>query len=391
MKIAWMALIALMLATACISPVRADEDEPNWKEKFPNYELLGERKVDFGGDKDTIEVTGKEGRFVSVLIGVINGNLEMYDIKFTFGNGDDYSPEVRQTFKEGERSRQIDLPGEARVIRKVEFKYKSKLRRGKATVKLFGKPADAGADKPDKGDNKPDNDKNWQDHLPKSSEGYHFLGSRVVSFGADRDTIEVTAEEGKFTAIVLGVVEGELEMWDIKIDFRNGDTTSPDVRANFGEKTRSRVIDLPGEARVIKKVTFFYKSKLKEGKATIKLWGKPAGVNDRYPGYSHLGSREVDFGKDKDVIIVGESKGKFTGFMLEVENADLELKNIIITFGNGKQHEVKTKLEFDEGSRTRQVDFPGDARTVERMVFEYSTKGIRDGKATVNVYGKEAK
>ncbi|MCA8916390.1 MAG: hypothetical protein KDB90_13350 [Planctomycetes bacterium] len=389
MKIAWMVLIALMLATSCISPVRADEDEPNWKEKFPNYELLGERKVDFGGDKDTIEVTGKEGRFESVLIGVINGNLEMYDIKFTFGNGDDYSPEVRQTFKEGERSRQIDLPGEARVIRKVEFKYKSKLRKGKATVKLFGKPGEAGKDdKPDK----PGPDKgDWKDHLPKSSEGYQLLGTRVVSFGTDRDTIEVTAAEGRFTAIVIGVADAELEMWDIKVDFRNDETLSPDVRANFDEKSRSRVIDLPGEARVIKKVTFFYKSKIRDGKATVKLYGKPAGVNDRYPGYSHLGSREVDFGKDKDVIIVGESKGKFTGFMLEVENADLELKNIVITFGNGKQHEVKTKLEFDEGSRTRQVDFPGDARTVERMVFEYSTKGIRDGKATVNVYGKEAK
>ena len=387
MKHAWMMLMAMMLLVTGFTPGMSQDDDRDWKDKFPNYELLGERKVDFVGDKDTIEVTGKEGRFVSLMIGVTDGNLEMFDIKITFGNDETHEPNVRQEFKQGERTRQIDLPGEARVIRKVEFKYKSKLRRGKATVKLFGKPADAGSgDKPDK----PDAGKDWKEQLPKSSEGYHFLGSRVVSFGADRDTIEVTANEGKFTAIVLGVVEGELEMWDIKIDFGNGETHSPNVRATFEAKTRSRVIDLPGEARVIKKVTFFYKSKLKEGKATVKLYGNPADVEKRYPNYKHLASREVDFGKDTDVIVVGESKGSFKGFMVEVENADLELKEIVITMGNGKQYEPKTRFEFDEGSRTRTIDFPGkEGRTIERMVFKYSTKGLKDGKATINVYGKE--
>ncbi|MCA8912168.1 MAG: hypothetical protein KDB82_10715 [Planctomycetes bacterium] len=384
----WMAVLGLLL-TAAVNNVKAGED---WGKKFPNYEKLGERKVDFGADKDTIEVTGKEGRYVSLMIGVEDGNLVMHDIKITFGNGDTHSPELRATFKEGERSRQIDLPGEARVIKKVEFKYKSKLRKGKATVLLFGKPADAGkpdADKPD-GD-KPGPDKgDWKDHLPKSSEGYQFLGERKVDFGADRDTIEVTGKEGKFTAIVIGVVDGNLEMWNIKVEFGNDESFSPDLRANFDEKSRSRVIDLPGGARVIKKATFLYKSKLKEGKATVKLYGKPAGVADRYPGYKHLGSRTVDFGKDTDTLVVGASKGSFKGFMLEVEDADIVLKELVVTMGNGKQYEPKTRFEFDENSRSRTIDFPGNrGLTIERIVFKYSTDGVKDGKATVNVYGKE--
>jgi hypothetical protein len=385
-----MMILALLMSGFFVNVTRADDDEPNWKEKFPNYELLGEKKVDFDTDKDAIDVGGKEGRYVSILLGVTGGNLEMFDIKVKFANGDDYSPEVRHEFKQGERSRQIDLPGEARVIKEVTFKYSSKIKRGKATVKLFGKPADGGdAPKPD------NNDKGeWKENLPGSNDGYHFLGVREVSFGADHDAIEVGAQDGRFTAIVIAVKEGDLEMWNIKVEFGNGDNFSPEVRANFGEKTRSRVIELPdrdsgAELRVIKKVGFSYKSKRGEGKATVKLYGRPAGVDKRYTGYKHLGTREVDFAKDTDVIIVGDSKGTFKALLVEVENADLEMKDITVTFGNGKQHEVDTRLEFNEGSRSRKVDFPGEARTVERIVFKYSTQGRKDGKATVNVYGKE--
>ncbi|MBK8206863.1 MAG: hypothetical protein IPK87_08690 [Planctomycetes bacterium] len=382
----WCVLALLALGLAAFVPADAQRrDKPNWKEKFPDYEKLGEKIVDFGADKDTIDVGARDGRFVSIMIGVDAGNLEMWDIKVTFGNDESYSPEVRANFSDDERSRQIDLPGEARVIKNVTFKYKSKRKEGKATVMLFGKAAKGdGPDKPDK----PEAGKG-----PDSKDGLHFLGERKVDYGADKDTIDVGATEGRFVAIVIGVTDGDLEMWNVVIEFANGEKESPDTRLNFDEKERSRQIDLPGNKRVIKKVTFMYKSKItREGKAHVKLWGKPAGAEDRYEGWKHLGTRVVDFAKDTDVIIVGESKGKFTAFMVEVEDGDLEMSDITVTFGNSKQHSVETRLNFDENSRTRKIDLPGEARTLERLAFKYkSVKGGRDGKATVNVYGKEAK
>src|SRR5690606_4735548 len=79
-------MTALLIMLAAFGSVNAQDDKPNWAEKFPNYELLGEKKVDFGADKDTIEVGAREGRYVSLMIGVVEGNLEMWDIKVTFGN-----------------------------------------------------------------------------------------------------------------------------------------------------------------------------------------------------------------------------------------------------------------------------------------------------------------
>ncbi len=62
----------------------------------------------------------------------------MYDIKIVFGNGEDMHPDTRLLFGKGSWSRQIDLPGNTRVVRRVEFKYGNLPGGGRARVKLFG-------------------------------------------------------------------------------------------------------------------------------------------------------------------------------------------------------------------------------------------------------------
>lgn len=370
-------------AAPVAAPIQA---QGKMSEKFPNYELIGSKRVDFGADKDTIEVTAKEGRFTSIMIGVDEGDLVMHDIKIEFGNGESHSPEVRVEFQEGTRSRQIDLPGEARIIKEITFKYKSKLRRGKATVEVYGKgPGSAGGnDGPDK---------------PLQYTGFEHLGTRKVDFIADKDTIEVGANDGRFTGALITCEDGEVEMWDVKFTFGNGDPFSPDVRWEFKEGTRSRAFDFPGEARVIKSVSFKYKSRIKEGRATVRVYGKQGSGDktphvkepkDRFPGWEHLGQRKVDFLADKDTLNC-EGEGAFSSFRIEVEEGNLEMWDVQVTFGNGESHDVKTRLEFDESTRSRDIDLPGKARLIKKIVFKYKSK-IKggEGKATINIYGKKA-
>ena len=54
---------------------------------------------------------------------VTNGDLELHDIVVHFGNGQRWSPNMRHVFREGSRSRAIDLPGDVRFIRKVDLVY----------------------------------------------------------------------------------------------------------------------------------------------------------------------------------------------------------------------------------------------------------------------------
>ena len=104
--------------------------------------------------------------------------------------------------------------------------------------------------------------------------GWEKLGERMVRFTADHDVI-LAGHEGRFNRIMIVVRDGALEMYDIKVTFGNGQDWSPATRLLFGEDTRSRVIDVPGADRFIRRVDFFYRSLgAAGGRATVELWGK---------------------------------------------------------------------------------------------------------------------
>ena len=100
------------------------------------------------------------------------------------------------------------------------------------------------------------------------------LGERTVNGKLDKDTIEVGAEDGLFTAIEVKVDGSALEMFDIKVVFGNGESFSPNTRLVFSKDTMSRLIDLPGNKRVIKRVEFRYGNLPGGGNAHVQLWGK---------------------------------------------------------------------------------------------------------------------
>lgn len=218
------------------------------------WDLLGSRRVSFTLDHDAIVVGAREGAFTAIKIEVAGGNLEMYNIRLTFGNGDTWSPNTRVQFHEGAWSRTIDLPGPARVIRRIDFWYRSRLRRGTATVRVFGQVADSPAPAAP-----PTVATLVTGGTPALGGEWEHLGVRPVDFRVDHDAV-LAGRQGAFRAIRLDVEGGNLEMFNIKITFGNGETFSPATRLLFSAGTMSRVIDLPGEARIIRRIDFFYRS-----------------------------------------------------------------------------------------------------------------------------------
>ena len=104
------------------------------------WELLGQREVDFRNDHDQIDVGRSEGRYRQIEVRVKNAPIEIYDMVVTFGNDETFKPKLRHKFTEGSGSRIIDLPGERRTIKRIDFNYKSINRReGKGTVEVRGR------------------------------------------------------------------------------------------------------------------------------------------------------------------------------------------------------------------------------------------------------------
>lgn len=117
--------------------------EPHWRyggESVSGWELLGEREADFQRDQDRIDVGRREGTFREIRIAVRGAPVEINKVVVTFVDGQTFSPSIREHFDQNSSSRDIDLPGERRSIRSVDFSYRSPDRRqGKAMVMLYAR------------------------------------------------------------------------------------------------------------------------------------------------------------------------------------------------------------------------------------------------------------
>jgi len=242
--------VAFVLAMSIIAPVDAGE-----------WELLGQRKVNFGKDRDTIIVTALEGIFTKIKIRVLYSSIEIFDLKIQFKNGESFDVAIRSTIAAGGESRIIDLPGKNRIIKNVEFIYRSRRPpSGRATVMLFGKHpvSDDGAD---------DN--------PPQVRQWEKLGTRLVNHGLDRDIIHVGSYDGSFSKIKIKVLRKGLELLDLKVFYANGSVQDISIGRFIDAGDETRVIDLLGGDRIIKRVQFLYRTPgNKPGRSIIQLWGK---------------------------------------------------------------------------------------------------------------------
>jgi len=101
------------------------------------------------------------------------------------------------------------------------------------------------------------------------------LGSRQVTDKVDHDVIPVTVKEGTFTKLLVRVKNAPVQFRSMKVHFANGETQDVALKEIIRPNQASRVIDLPGVARVIQKVEFVYDAQTlgKQG-AMVRLFGR---------------------------------------------------------------------------------------------------------------------
>jgi hypothetical protein len=101
------------------------------------------------------------------------------------------------------------------------------------------------------------------------------LGTKKVDMHADHDEILVTAQEGVFTKLKFKILKAPLLVHNVRVVFGNGESKNIVFDKKFPPGTESRVIDLPGNKRIIKKIKMNYKTpKNANGKAIVLVLGK---------------------------------------------------------------------------------------------------------------------
>ncbi|HKE17080.1 MAG TPA: hypothetical protein VKB80_19535 [Kofleriaceae bacterium] len=244
---------------------------PSWNSA--GWTLLGEQTVQGRNDRDVIRVGRRDGTFSKLMLVVEDSDLQLNDVIITYDNGRKHSPRVNHQFREGSRTAPIDLRGEARVIEQVELHYGNLPGGGRATVQLWGR-SEGSAGMPSRTPPPPPPPPPSRGHDVWDSRGWTLMGEQWVRGGRNKDVIAVGARQGKFTKLMLVVDEGELNLDDIIIEYDNGRKHSPKLRFSFRDGSRTRPIDLRGEARGIRKVELRYSNMPRTDRAKVQLWGR---------------------------------------------------------------------------------------------------------------------
>jgi hypothetical protein len=103
-------------------------------------EFLGKREVNFGIDRDTIPVSRAAGPLRQLIVVARMNPVEVYNIRVIFESGASEDFSLREKlFVERDRLI-VDLPGNARRVREVIFRYR-KLNNAarRAVVELWGR------------------------------------------------------------------------------------------------------------------------------------------------------------------------------------------------------------------------------------------------------------
>ena len=108
----------------------------------------------------------------------------------------------------------------------------------------------------------------------KAQNGWRFIADKTVAFGVDHDVIVTGNTNDDFRKLKIRVTDGPLKMYDMKVYFDNGDVQDVSIRALIRQGGESRVIDLDGGLRHIKRIEFWYETKgFRKGRARIAVWG----------------------------------------------------------------------------------------------------------------------
>lgn len=104
--------------------------------------------------------------------------------------------------------------------------------------------------------------------------GWHKIGEKTVDFKNDKDEISVIGSD-RFASIKFKVTEAPIDLQSLEVYYESGDKQDVKVMASVKSPGESRVIDLNGGERNLKKIVFMYKTlpNNKDKKAHVEIWG----------------------------------------------------------------------------------------------------------------------
>lgn len=303
-----------------------------------------------------------------------------------FGNGERRVYNIRQRIGRGEPTKPIEFK-KPRRIKKVELWKRPRFRRGSVHVELLGLEA------PDR--RRPPIWGGIGDDIPAD---WVLFGAQKVNFKADRDSITVGREIGRFEHIALRIFDNDIFLRELTIVYGNGQRDRRTVDTAFFAGTQTRPIALDGN-RFIRKIELLYRARPGKRRvpATVEVYGdlskdwlqKRYGGNRKKPTWTLLGAQRATLlKKDTDRIVVGKRFGRIRSVKLTARRSTLKVYSVQAKFGNGDVKNLPLTGKLKKGRSTKVVELGGRrGRFIESLVIRYRSKLTLKGPGIIEAWG----
>lgn len=112
--------------------------------------------------------------------------------------------------------------------------------------------------------------------------GWHKIGETKVDFTKDHDEVAVMGAD-KFASMKFKVTDAPIDIISAEIFYESGDNQKVNLGYAIKSPGESKVIDLNGGERAIKKIVFNYKTipNYKDKKAHVEIWGNKTNTDKK--------------------------------------------------------------------------------------------------------------
>ena len=243
--------------------------------------------------------------------------------------------------------------------------------------------------------------------------GWHKIGETTVDFKKDRDEVAIIGAD-RFAAIQFRVKDAPIDLQDLEVYYESGDKQDIQVRTPIRAQNSSRVIDLNGGERNLKKIVFVYKTlpNSKDERAQVEIYGlktntdemksakantnngtepktiqEPGVIMNDKSGWHKIGERSVNFSKDRDeILVIGADR--FTALKFKVTEAPINLMDLEVYYESGDKQDISVRSPIMAGTESKIINLTSGERGLKKVVFVYQTLPNRkDEKALVEVWG----
>lgn len=394
---------------------------------------IGTAEADLSRGSQVVDLKGAKGSFKAFRVNIVQGEAKLINVQVRYLNGQAHNERRTINLMKNERTRPIDQRAEERFAEGLTICFENN-QRGNAKFDVFGLQSRKGGSAarpaitqaltwlaacPGGGPGAaPVAAKATTGPIPATPTapipqtapagtqlpgGAVLFGVQNVGFIRDRDVIRVGANLGQFDRVQLRVLDNDVFINEIEVNYVDGTSQKLVVNADVKQNTRTSWLNITG-TKFIRDINMLYRSRPNvRGQARIEVYGQfaegwlgPNGRGRQYnEGWVLLGAQTAGrfLRQEVDRIEVGRNEGLFKRVRVTVKDRALVFDELRIIYGNGEEEVIPVKTTVAANSTFGPVDLKGGNRVIREIRARYRSaivdaKAVGRGAAVVEIWGQ---